>query len=93
MVVAIQKGLTGIKEKLIERGYDVVTMGEYNFPVDALVYVGRGIDMSHYPNTGITANANYNDVENHGALLINVNNKSIDEIDKILKKRVYTPLF
>jgi hypothetical protein len=93
MVIAVQKGLTEIKEKLIERGYDVVTLGEYNHPVDALVYVGRGIDMTHIPNSTMSLGMNYTGDKNLGTLLINASNKSIDELDRIIKKRTYTPLF
>jgi len=83
MVVAIQKGLVNMKQGLRNLGYDVVDYGDYKHPVDALVYVGSsdGLVM------GVMG------VSNAGVFLVNAEGKSPSEVDKILKRRLYTPLF
>lgn len=90
MVVAVQKGHENIKQQLRVRGYDVVTIGEYHQAIDAMIYFGSitedaqmkaGMDMTF--SNGIS----------NGVLMINAQNKSISEIDMILKQKVYSPLF
>ena len=44
MKVALQKGFPRLKKQLIKMGYDVVDYGDYNYPVDAIVY--KGVMMS-----------------------------------------------
>lgn len=41
MTVAVQKGLEHLTEALRGYGFDVVVYGEYQYPVDALVYMGE----------------------------------------------------
>lgn len=89
MVVAVQKGLMGIKNSLIELGYDVVTYGEFNGIIDALVYSGS----MYNDNLKMGSVQMMNFSENQRILMINATNKSINEIDLILKKKVYSPLF
>lgn len=98
MVVAVQKGMENIKEQLRERGYEVVTFGEYNYPIDAVVYAGYGIDTSYIKNNNIPNLTSEMSVvgrqdRNYGVLMVNATNKSIGEIEYILKNRVYSPLF
>ncbi len=98
MVIAVQKGLENIKEQLRNRGYDVVTFGEYNYPIDGIVYVGQGIETSYIKNnnmphlTSEVSGSGHMD-RSYGVLLINATNKSIDDIDTMIRKRVYSPLF
>ena len=52
MIVAVQKGLSHMKNGLAELGFDTVVYGEYKFPIDAIVYRGisSGLMMSGEPN-------------------------------------------
>lgn len=100
MVVAVQKGMENIKEMLRNRGYEVVTLGEYNYPVDAIVYSGNTLGASYIKNNNIpNLTSHAYGVEDtvtersYGVLMINAMHKSIEEIEMILKKRVYSPLF
>lgn len=85
MIVAVQKGLREVKNDLTKLGYEVVQYGEYKHPIDAIVYVGAEGTVS---SVAINQKNGVN-----GVLLVNAANKSIGEIDMILKKRVYTALF
>jgi len=98
MIVAVQRGLENMKEMLREKGYDVVTLGEYNYPIDAIVYSGHGLDASYISNNNyphMTSHTIGHDRldRNYGVLMVNATNKSIEEIDSMLKTRVYSPLF
>ena len=85
MVVAVTKGQTELSSQLRELGYDVVTYGEYNLPIDAIVYSGSSLESSQMTN------ANFG--SSYGVLMISANNRTIKEIDNTLKKRTYSPLF
>jgi len=92
MVIAIQKGLESIKAELEERGHEVFYIGE-NRMADAVLYKEKDT----YPyyevnNIPSAASASIGRNSGYGALLVNVTNKSIDEIMMILDKRVYSPL-
>ena len=84
MIVAVQKGLDNMKASLRELGHDVVDYGDYKYPVDAIVYMGGdgGFTMS----TDISGPA-------MGVFLINAKGKTPQEVDAMLKRRLYTPLF
>ena len=87
--VAVQDSLNEIKDELKRRGYNIISM-EDGVEADAIVYMNEGNE------TPYIGDYDYNDEldsYNKGAILINANNKSIDEIDKIIKNRIYTPLF
>jgi hypothetical protein len=98
LVIAVQKGLDHIKEMLRERGLDIVTLGEYNYPVDAILYTGYGISSAYVSNNNIP-NFNSADINrvgnsrNYGVLMVNIEGKTIDEIVSSLEKRVYSNLF
>ena len=85
MTVAVQKGLEHIAEALRQYGFDVVIYGEYNYPVDALVYLGESM-----PLTSSVSSVNH---EHHGVFMINARGKSAEDIAQILNRRTYTPLF
>lgn len=92
MVIAIQKGLENIKNELENRGNEVFYIGE-NRVADAVLY--KEIDTHPYyevNNVPSAASAAINGNMTFGALLVNVTNKSVDEIIRILEKRVYSPL-
>ena len=85
MTVAVQKGLEHLSDALRRYGFDVVVYGEYQYPVDALVYVGDSM-----PLTASVSSANH---EHHGVFLVNAHGNSADEIVQFLNRRTYTPLF
>ena len=92
MIIAIQKGLENIKDELEVRGYDVFYIGE-NRIADAVLY--KEVDTYPYyavNNVPSPAYASINSNMYYGALLVNVTNKSMDDIVRILEKRVYSPL-
>ena len=85
MTVAITKGLKEIEDGLRQIGYEVVRYGNYNLPIDAVVYSGASIASSQM------SNANFGNAT--GILMINATNKSVSEIDNCLKRKTYSPLF
>lgn len=93
MVIAVEKGLEDMKQQLESRGYECFYIGE-NYMADAIVYKDRvkhpyfGVNNRSMTNTA-TSSAS----EAHAALLINADNKSVDEIVDILERRTYSPLF
>mgnify|MGYP000147093922 FL=1 len=92
IIVAVQQGLDDIKNALRSRGYQVVDLETYRYPIDAIIYTGRSFQLSH-----ITSN-NFQQVstgirDNYGILMINAKEKSIDDIERILISRSYSPLF
>lgn len=89
MIVAVERGLNDIKDGLQQMGYNIVDLGENETP-DAIVYFRDGQNHSE----GMLQNTLFNgESAVNGTFLINSYNKSIDEIDQILKKRSYSPLF
>ncbi|HOA97753.1 YkuS family protein [Acetivibrio saccincola] len=92
LVVAIQRGLEDIKNQLEQRGFDVVCIENYNYPVDAIIYKGNSFNIScvsrnNMPEFTMGKRAQY------GVFMINSQGKTIDEIEEMLKNRCYTPLF
>jgi hypothetical protein len=90
LIVAVERSLHHIKDGLEEMGYDIVDLEE-NASSDAIVYYRDGQDhrseeMSHNSFSSGASAVN-------GTFLVNAYDKSIDEIDQILKKRSYSPLF
>lgn len=92
MVIAIQRGLENIKSELESRGNEVFYIGE-NRVADAVLY--KEVDSHPYyevNNVPSAASASITGRAAFGALLVNVTNKSLDDIINILEKRVYSPL-
>lgn len=90
MVVAITPNLKHLQDKLSDKGYKVVMLGQYDYPIDALIYTG------YCPDVSFVCTNNVNNISNsghYGVLMINAVNKSVEELDKILKTRLYSPLF
>jgi hypothetical protein len=92
MVIAIQRGLENIKGELESRGNEVFYIGE-NRMADAVLY--KEVDAYPYyeannipsaPGASIGGNVAY------GTLLVNITNKTMEDIVRILEKRVYSPL-
>lgn len=95
MVIAVEPGLENISDQLVKRGYTIVNYPEYNGVVDAIIYKKNMIShIKEYQNS-IMANVleNNNTKPSQGVLVINANNKSTNQIEEILRSRVYSPLF
>lgn len=84
MTVAIAPELNTLANQLRERGYNVVTYGKYKFPIDALVYTGNMEDYTTLKGSTMGY---------FGILMVNATNKTADEVDIALKRRLYSPLF
>ena len=95
MVIAVEDGLEDLAKALRERGYTVVHYPEYGGVVDAFVYKDDMIQsMAQYQNSFTTNSLeNNNSNTSYGVLVVNANNKSVEQIEAILQKRLYSPLF
>lgn len=92
MNIAIERGLEEIKRELESRGHQVFYIGE-NRVADAVLY--KEVDTHPYyevNNLPSAAAASIGGGMFYGTLLVNVRNKSIEEILQILDKRLYSPL-
>ncbi len=93
MNIAIQRGLEGLKGILEEKGHNVFYIGE-DMVADAVLYN----EMDTYPyyevnNIPSATSSTLGGNTGYGALLVNVVNKSNEEILRILEKRLYSPMF
>jgi len=82
--IAVQENLQEIKTALSNKGYEVVGFQDQGV-IDAIVYID---DYTGFKNINDTAETN-----NYGAIMINANNKSIEEIQYIIETRRYGSLF
>ena len=92
IIIAVQKGLDILKEGLQQRGYEVVDVENYHYPIDAIVYEGNSFQISYIshnnmPEMSVGGRSNY------GVFMINSLGKSVDEVEDMLKTRYYSPLF
>lgn len=85
MTVAVEKGLDGIKNTLLKKGYTVI-YAKSNVFADAYIFSGSR-------NNGILSADNCLFQGQNGVLMINAQGKTADDIDRILKSRLYSPLF
>ncbi|MFZ5989785.1 MAG: YkuS family protein [Bacillota bacterium] len=92
IVVAVQSGLDSIKKGLKERGFDVVELESYGYPIDAIVYEGNSFQISHVSSNNMPEMTMGKRV-NYGVFIVNSLGKSIDEIEDMLRTRYYSPLF
>lgn len=81
--IALQAGLSDLGNKLKEAGYEVVDFKTAE-AVDAVVYTDD--------YQGIASINNQQD-SSYGAILINANGKSLEDIKYIIEKRRYGGLF
>ena len=93
MIIAFEKGLESLKHQLEERGYKCFYIGEDGV-ADAIIYK----DKDNHPYFQVNNSPQVTNVSNYGAgvtgaLLINAENKTIDEIISILNRKTYSPLF
>lgn len=92
MNIAIQRGLEDLKKELESIGHQVFYIGE-NKMADAVLY--KEVDTYSYYEVYNVSSASVSSADgnlSYGTLLLNVTNKSFDEIRRILEKRIYSPL-
>lgn len=89
--IAVQNGLDDIKKDLENLGYTIVDMDSSD--AEAIVYMRTEGEEIPYISSSVNMNTRF-DIENQSsAILINAEGRSIEDIDEIIKKRRYTPLF
>ncbi len=93
LVVAVDERLEELKDGLKKKGYHVVSFLDHT-PIDAIVYYQDGkytenkqAQMS-YSFGLLGMEQNFDKV-----FLINGYDKTVEEIDQMLQKRTYSPLF
>lgn len=82
--VLVQEDLAHIKNELTNRGYELVDM-DTGQNIEAIVYMSDGIN-------SINQNLSDDSLSSQGAILVNANGKSVDDIDSIISNKVYSPL-
>jgi hypothetical protein len=92
IIVAVQQGLDSIRESLREKGFEVVDPVSYGYPIDAIVYEGHSFPISHISSNNMPA-MQEGERGSYGVLMINAASRSLEEIEGILRKRYYHPLF
>lgn len=75
-----------IKESLMEKGYEIVD-GSYEGYVDTILYNSDSGSLSY-----LNVFDNVIDM-NSGAFIVDIRNKTPDEIERIIENRSYTPIF
>lgn len=98
MIIGIQKGLDGIKASLQNKGYDVKEVhGVYSAPVDVYIYDGHEGEFCLMEGATIPSMAGMiNSIEQRdyrGTFLVNASRRSVEEIEAMICRRTYTPLF
>lgn len=93
MNIVVDNGMEALKAELEARGYHVFNIGD-EVVADAVLYKEKDSHPYYEVNNVVSAASSTTSGKNnaYGAILINVNNKGIDEITSILNKRVYSPL-
>jgi hypothetical protein len=92
IIVAVQNSLLNIKHELGNRGYTIVDLENYNYPIDAAIYEGNSFQISYISGNNMPEMSN-SKRSSYGVLIINSLGKSVDEIEDMLKTRYYSPLF
>ncbi|SHK00817.1 YkuS family protein [Paramaledivibacter caminithermalis] len=84
--IAVNNIPNDIKDSLIKRGYSIVD-DSYDGYVDAILYNSDNGSLSY-----LNMFDNVIDM-NNGAFIVDVRNKTLDEIENIIKNRSYTSIF
>ena len=92
IIIGVQKDLEAIKVGLKNRGYTVVDVESYNYPIDAMIYEGNSFQISYVSNNNMPE-MSMGQRSNYGVLIINSSGKSLDAIEEMLKMRCYEHLF
>lgn len=89
-IVAVQNGLNDIKKELEDMGYIIVDMDSED--AEAIIYMRPDKEIP-YISSSINMNTKFDFERQSGAILINAEGRTIEDIDRIIKNRIYTPLF
>lgn len=84
MIVAVERGLEEIKKHLENSGFNVVYADGFRGAIDAYVYENAGISYINSYNLYAQGNG-----LNSGVLIVNAKNKSLKDVEEILRNRVY----
>lgn len=93
IIIAVQQGLDSLKEGLKAKGYEVVDLEGYTYPIDAMIYQGNSFQISHISHNNMPLELRADRRTNYGVFMINATGRSLDEIVDMLKTRYYSPLF
>lgn len=86
--VAVQNGLSEIRQKLQESGYEVVSMEENTEPVDVIVYSGVSNDLTGFDTVDYYGDSISMGVDNpSGLMLVNAHSHSIDQVVSLINQR------
>lgn len=88
--IVVQEDLYSIKNNLNNLGYEIVDIN--NNDVEAIIYMADGYNIEYHNNLA-NMNSGIDIANNKGAVLINATGKTTEEIDNIIKKKIYSPLF
>ncbi|MBS4539289.1 YkuS family protein [Clostridium sp. D2Q-11] len=89
--VSVQNGLNELAQELSRRGYNIVDSEDSN-SAEVYIYMADGYNVSSLTNMMDMDNGE--PIENpKGTLLINATGKNIEQIEEIINKGYYTPLF
>ena len=92
IIIGVQKDLEAIKVGLRSRGYTVVDVENYNYPIDAIIYEGNSFQISYVSGNNMPE-VSMGQRNNYGVLIINSRGKSLDAIIEMLNMRCYEHLF
>lgn len=92
IIVAVHGGTDEIKKGLKEKGYEVVDIESYNYPIDAIVYEGNSFQISYVSGNNVPVMIN-GQRSSYGVFMINSQGKTVDQIDEMLRMRCYSSLF
>ena len=87
MVIAVEKGLTAVKEYLAKRGFSVVDLNETNL-FDAAVY--QNLALASIPSPDVGAKAS---IGQTGTFLVCAKGKTPQQIETMLRQKAYGNLF
>ncbi len=89
--IVVQEGLNDLRNSLNNLGYEVVDINENN-NVEAIVYMADGYDIQYHDNL-VNMDSGVDMTNSRGTILINATGKTAEEIDKVIKSRIYSHLF
>jgi hypothetical protein len=84
MRIFVEENLVGLKAYLKSKGYYIVNAGD-KISSDVHIYSQTNIDFYSLESSILPCG--------EGSLIINADNLSFNEIEYMIKHRVYTPLF
>lgn len=84
MKICVPDELNSVRKQLEDRGYEVVPF-KSNEKCDAVI-----CDLK---NGGLSNFSGENNIKRDGMLIIDIGSRNIDEIENILKNRLYTSIF